>query len=216
MKKILNMFNVSNVSNIRISAVDGSVQKSVNSRYFDLCDNKMAYPKNSNIEYAVLLSHLNAIETYFNSTNINYGVAMICEDDLSLDFIKYWNKDINTVIKEAPEDWDIIMLGYFSLDISRDEIYKRWSNEWGTCSYLINYKSKNKIQNLKKDGKWICNEYDVMVADNYLYSKLITYVYKYPYFTFPSNNNSSIHAEHIDYHILYKKCNYILLNQSNI
>ena len=27
-----------------------------------------------------------------------------------MEFLKYWNKQISTIIKNAPRDWDIIML----------------------------------------------------------------------------------------------------------
>ena len=34
-------------------------------------------------------------------------------------------------------------------------------------------------------------------ADHYLYIKLKTYTYKYPYFIYKTDNNSFIHPEHI-------------------
>ena len=141
--------------------------------------------------------------------DLKYGIALICEDDLSFDFTQYWNKDIKTIIEEAPEDWDIIMLGYFSLNIHHNELYKKWDNEWSAISYLVNYKSIKKINDLKKNNKWICKDTDLMVSDNYIFSKLNTYIYKYPYFTFPNNNDSTFHKDHIDYHKIYKLSNYI-------
>jgi hypothetical protein len=62
---------------------------------------------------------------------------------------------------------------------------------------------------MKKDNKWICNENDIMVSDNYIFSKLNTYFYKYPYFTFPNENDSTFHDDHIQYHKIYKLMNYI-------
>ena len=52
------------------------------------------------------------------------------------------NKDIKTIISEAPSDWDIIMLGYFSLNINIDHLYKKWENEIGvvaTRKFSIKY-----------------------------------------------------------------------------
>lgn len=209
MKNMIKILNNFNIENKKINAVDGNLEDDIDKKYFYSTDN--IYPKYSNKEYAILLSHLNTIEIYSKLENLNYGVALICEDDLSLDFINYWNKDLKTIIKEAPEDWDIIMLGYFSLNLNKNNNYQKWNNEWSALSYLINYKSSKKINNLKKNNKWICNQYDLMVSDNYIFSKFNTYVYKYPYFTFPNNNDSTFHEDHLDYHKLYKMSNYITL-----
>ena len=50
-----------------------------------------------------------------------------------------------------------------------------------------------------------------MVSDNYIFSKFNTYVYKYPFITFPNGNDSTFHTDHLDYHRLYKNCNYMVL-----
>jgi GR25 family glycosyltransferase involved in LPS biosynthesis len=140
MTQILNNFN--NIQNIRINAYDGSIIENINEKYFYCTSN--IYPKYSNKEYAILLSHLTAIETYLNTdfNNNKYGIALICEDDLSLDFINYWNIDIKTLLENAPVDWDILMLGYFSLNINRSNLYEKWNNEWSAISYLVKYGNK--------------------------------------------------------------------------
>ena len=190
-----------NVENIRIKAIDGNLEKDINEKYFYSIDNN--YPNYSNKEYAILLSHLNTIDNYINIplSELKYGYAIIMEDDISLDFINYWNKDLKNIIE----------LGYFSLK-NNNIIYKKWDNEWSAISYLINHKSSQKINNLKIDQKWKCSSYDIMVSDNYIFSKLNTYIYKYPYFTFPNNNDSTFHEDHLEYHKLYKISNYITLN----
>ena len=210
MIKILNNFNIDNQ---RVSAIDGSIEDNVALKYFDAIDN--IYPMYSNKEYAVLLSHLNTIDIYSKMDELKYGVGLICEDDLSLDFINYWEDDISTIINNAPDDWDIIMLGYISinLELFGKNTYKKWNNEWSAISYLVNHKSIQKIDNLKKDGKWICRATDLMVSDNYIFSKFNTYVYKYPYFTFPNDNDSTVHIDHLDYHRLYKITNYMTLEK---
>lgn len=149
---------------------------------------------------------------------VKYGVALICEDDLSLDFSKYWCNDIKTVIDSAPADWDIIMLGYFSLNLNRHELFTNWANEWSAIAYLVRYeKLASKIESLKStidsktNRKWKCTEHDLMVSDNYIFCKFNTYVYKYPYFTFPNDNDSTFHEDHLNYHRIYKQSNYITL-----
>ena len=206
MNIILDNFDIKNEI---IKAIDGNIEENIHKKYFYAENN--IYPKYSNKEYAVLLSHLSAIEKYANNTNIKFNVGLICEDDLSLDFINYWNTDIQEVINNAPDDWEIIMLGYFSLNINNNILYKKWNNEWSAISYLVNYKTINKIFDLKKDNKWICKESDLMVSDNYIFSKFNTYVYKYPFITFPNTHDSTFHKDHLDYHRIYKISNYMTL-----
>jgi hypothetical protein len=103
------------------------------------------------------------------------------------------------------------MLGYFSLNMKNNGLYNKWNNEFSAISYLINYEIKDKVMKLKKDDLWICNENDLMVSDNYIFSKFNTYVYKYPFFTFPNENDSTFHEDHINYHKIYKNINYLTL-----
>ena len=64
--------------------------------------------------------------------------------------------------------------------------------------------------------KWKCCSNDLMVSDNYIFSKVNTYIYKYPYFTFPNDNDSTLHSDHLNYHKIYKNCNYLIWNKLNI
>ena len=222
------------IQNERFRALDGSLVQNINEKYF-YCVNNDEFPNFCNKEYAILASHLNAIKKCCYDKEDH--VYLIMEDDISYDFIKYWNKDIGTIINECPDDWEIIMLSYFSLNINYKELYNNWNNEWSGASYLLNTKNvRNKIELLQRkndennkdnennevdenyevDFKWICNKDDLMVSDNYIFSKFKTYVYKYPYFTFPNNNDSTLHDDHIYYHKLYKLCNYMVLENMDI
>jgi hypothetical protein len=212
-ENMIHILNNFNIKNIRINAINGKLEENICNKYF-YCETNN-YPKFSNKEYAILLSHLNTIELFLktNENELKYNNALILEDDISFDFINYWDKDLKNIIDNAPLDYDIIMLSYFSLNIDFQNIYKKWDNEWSASAYIVNYNSlKNKINNLKKNDKWICNENDLMVSDSYIFSKFNTYIYKYPYFTFPNENDSTFHSDHLDYHRIYKICNYITLN----
>jgi len=211
--KMENLLENVNIKRKRIVAIDGEIEENIHSRYFLLNDIDNEYPKYSNKEYAILLSHLNTIEKFvLLEDNLTYNICMICEDDLSFDFISYWKNDFKTIIENAPNDWDILMLGYFSLNINRKEEYSKWDNEWSAISYLVNRNNiKPKILDRKIENKWKCNSNDLIVSDNYIFSKFNTYVYKYPYFTFPNDNDSTLHNDHINYHKIYKISNYMIL-----
>jgi hypothetical protein len=161
------------IQNERFSALDGSMIENINEKYFYCINNEM-YPNYTNKEYAVLATHLNVIKQCCSYTNDN--IHLIMEDDISLDFIKYWNKDISTIINECPDDWEIIMLSYFSPNINYKELYNKWNNQWSAAAYLLNTKKvRNKIELLQKkndenndenndDFKWICNKNSIMVS----------------------------------------------------
>jgi GR25 family glycosyltransferase involved in LPS biosynthesis len=155
-------------------------------------------------EYACLHSHLKTIDEFSNSP---YSIALICEDDLSLEYVKFWDKKISEIINNAPKDWDIIMLNYVTAQ-KITELYTYNNNgKISSCvSYIINKNSAKKLINsIKKDNKYILYKNIFHTADDYIYSLLKTYVYKYPYFTYPDINDSTIEESHVNWAIYTKK-----------
>ena len=200
--KMENILKQINIQNTRITAVDGS--KISDSELYNNYNNKSYEFGRSKIEYACLLSHLNTIKEFSNS---NYELALILEDDISLEYVKYWDKKISEITNEAPKDWEIIMLNYVAKKKLND-IYTLNNNGIISCcgSYLINKAGAKKLMNnLYIDNKFILLANAIHTSDNYIYSNLITYTYKYPYFTYPYENDSTIHNSHIAFHNYTKK-----------
>jgi GR25 family glycosyltransferase involved in LPS biosynthesis len=195
MEKLLSNFNVKNE---RISAVDGKNMK-IDDKYFENI-NININKSHSNYEYACLLSHLNTILKFSQS---NYNYALICEDDISLDFAKYWDKPVSQIAKEAPANWDIIMLfSTFSKDV--DNVFTLKTSTipiYGTGAYLISKQAAVKIINkIYKNNKFILLPNFKYVSDEYIYGLVNTYIYKYPYFVSKINNDSNIHPENLENH----------------
>jgi GR25 family glycosyltransferase involved in LPS biosynthesis len=197
MEELLSNFNIKNE---RISAVDGKNMKfEDNSGGFKYIDNKQT-EKCSNYEYACLLSHLNTILKFSQS---NYNYALICEDDISLDFAKYWDKPISQIVKEAPSDWEIIMLfSTFYQTVNNDFTLKTPSvSIYGAGAYLISKTAANKLINrIYKNNKFILLPNLSCQSDNYIFYLLTTYSYKYPYFVSKLTNDSTIHPENLENH----------------
>jgi len=151
------------------------------------------------IEYAVLHSHLKTIDEFVNSP---YQMALIFEDDLSLEYVPLWDKKLSEIINKAPKDWDIIMLCYIFKYQLNDMYTFNTSGKISSClSYVINKNSAKKLINqIKKDNKYILHKNKIHTADDYIYSLLKTYAYKYPYFTYPNDNDSTIHPQELTYH----------------
>lgn len=187
----------------RVEAIDGKIDT-----VYDKLDIKIK--KNTKLEYACLLSHLKAINTFSQST---YETALIFEDDVTLEFKKYWRYSLRDIIENAPSDWEIIQLCYITSGTLQSDYtlnnYQR--NRYGgiasMAAYIINKKAAKKFMNETYDNyseKYKLREYHTHEADHYLYKCLRTYTYKYPYFIYPTENTSTLHPEDLSSHIRSK------------
>jgi GR25 family glycosyltransferase involved in LPS biosynthesis len=173
--------------NQRFAAIDGKKPKEM---YSMLGDNG-AKRDRSDFEYACLLSHLEVIRAFNNSS---YDIALVLEDDITMELSKYWKKSMREIIENAPKDWEIIQL-YYNVNETgflKDD-YTINDMKDGTVSYLINKKGSSKIiDEVYKNDKYFLSDQYQHVADRYLYKTLITYVYSRPYFIYNTNNASTI------------------------
>jgi GR25 family glycosyltransferase involved in LPS biosynthesis len=196
LEQTLNLFPV---KNIRYEAIDGLLISDEN--LYGKFQTKQFYRRK--VEYACLLSHLSVIKLFSESTN-NY--ALILEDDVNLEFLKFWNKPISEIVKDAPTDWDIIMLTYMNNSKINDVYTLNKGNIYSCAAYIINKSAANKlIKNIYKNDKYQLNDYTQgmlkqHVSDSFIFGELTTYVYKYPYFTYPTDNDTNINPHQSDYH----------------
>ena len=66
-------------------------------------------------------------------------------------------------------------------------------------AYLINKSAAKKLINkIYKNDRYTLNMNYPHSADNYIYFELKSYVYKYPYFVHKTENDSTLHQEHVD------------------
>ena len=176
----------------RFSAIDGK-KSGVIDRYIRVDDKTI-----NDAEYGCLLSHLEVIREFSQSS---HNIALVMEDDITLDFKKYWKKSIREVIDNAPEDWEIILLCYHS-DIHPSEEYTlNQNNYWSTGAYIINNKAAKKLTSSTFiKGTYHLDDKTKQAADDYLFIKLRTYVYKYPYFIYGYSENTTIPTSNVKYH----------------
>jgi GR25 family glycosyltransferase involved in LPS biosynthesis len=181
-----------NIEKIRFPAIDGKNENLVDS-ILDVPKKSISY-----VEYACLLSHLEAIHTFLNS---DYENALIMEDDVTLDFKKYWKKDLKEIIDNAPMDWEIIMLTYISNKIPEEEYIFNRNEYWSAMAYIINKKgAKRLIENTYIDNKYKIDPSINNESDQYIFQKINTYVYKYPYFIYKYGENSTLHQSAVKRH----------------
>lgn len=196
-----------NIPTFRFSAIDGKTQN-----VFELVNKNYNFPSRTNVEYACLLSHLEIIRNFYNSDK-EYENALILEDDICLDFKKYWKKPLKEVIDNAPKDWEIIQLCFFGYRCAAQPV-KLYDDEtilYSTGAYIINRKGAKKIADSYKNNKYILNPIIDISADIYLFKVMKKYAYKYPYFIFKSENDSTIHSQDVNCHENSKRITQFML-----
>ena len=196
MEQMLNLFPV---KNIRFNAIDGMTIS--DEELYGKFKTKQFYRRK--VEYACLLSHLSVIKT-FSESDSNY--ALIFEDDMNLELLKFWNKPIDEILNSAPKDVDIIMLAYMSNSKLSKTFTLNKGNIYSCGAYIIsNSAAKKLISNIYKDDKYELNDYipgmmKQHVSDSFIFAELNTYVYKYPYFTYPTDNDTNINPHQGEFH----------------
>lgn len=208
MEKLLNQINI---PNYRISAIDGKAYKDIKSIYGNIPLQKEL----TNSEIACTLSHIKAIN-YLKDIPGDYFI--VCEDDISFNNIVFFDKNLETIIKECPK-FDILILNKTYLKPLK-ELYSKWIDYYveepldhigSTVCYIISRNGINKlIKNAKyiNDNNFILNkDHNLSVSDIYIYKNLDTYVYKYNFIS-TLLEESTIHNNHLNHH---KKNDFIQL-----
>jgi GR25 family glycosyltransferase involved in LPS biosynthesis len=184
-----------NIQIERMSAVDGKNPSIVYPKL------NFMYKQKNDYEYACMLSHLETIRRF---SRTNYEVALIMEDDITLEFKKYWRKSVREIMENAPPDWEIIQLCYnTNNNPNLFKLYERNTRNKTVCAaaYLIKNRAAKKIINdIYNDGKYNLEHYIIHHADCYIFNKTVTYTYKYPYFIYKTNNDSLLHPEDLKSH----------------
>ena len=202
---MLDLFKSNKIDNFtRIDAYDGEI---INN-YTDITvleDDNVR--KISTFHQCCIFSHLKTIKTAYDN---NDNMAIIVEDDLSMDYRNKWNHlfDINNsqnIIKNAPNDWEILKLHccypkYVNILIKRDRKnlckYQKWDERsFSALFYIINRKGMKKIlDKFLINQKWTIYNNDQYVADILLFRYLNTYDYTQPLFNVVTNQKSELNT----------------------
>ena len=175
----------------RISAYDG--------REDDLGDIlKGRYPENmTSGEIGCTTSHLKAIKHWLDTSDSSYAVIM--EDDVSLDTVKYWDFSWSNFMSKVPYDWDVIQLAIICTGDLHVRLHKRFVNDFSTACYMISRHHAEKLvkHHVRGDKYKIDNGCKPRaVADDLIYNSGNTYAI--PLLLYRIQLGSSIHPEHVD------------------
>ena len=169
-------------------------------------------------ESACCRSHLQAMVHFLLNTNDEY--ALICEDDLTFEFKKYWKHSVEDVVKNAPSDWGIIQLATIIQNIESKfghrELYFKWNDQKSSsclawvihrkCAVklLNNYLADKNIYQFATPDCWVSGIYQRVDK----HTEYNSYTYKLPMFIYPDDNDSQL-CNSLD---LHKACKRQLLN----
>jgi GR25 family glycosyltransferase involved in LPS biosynthesis len=233
----------------RIAAVDGRGQgpqvEANLRRFFDFDEGDMAR-RTGNPQYACLASHVQALKTFVadvpamipNQESISDDVALILEDDMTDAFLKttYWQRrgdgtgdvkaQIQFLLSEAPQDWEILQLCYIYNPSVREapRTYEliALNNPGGlysTGAYLIRRRAAKRILQLlfiedqtgegqqhrrprRRHPEVIQFPPSITYheVDHSLYSLVPTYCCPIPLFIYGYDVESTIHPTHLSLH----------------
>ncbi len=196
-----NEYMISTLENLgllyqRVVGIDGSIEN-LEQYYIG------TWKGDTNSEKGCTLSHIKAIKQYINDIDNKDPYAIIAEDDLSFDFVQYWDKSFFDYIIEAGDEWEILQLcvgnaakHYFMFEKSdRDDC---------ALAYLIKRSVAVKIINQEtKDGRLKITKIEDQYnhADRLIYSYAKRYIYNPSLLTYRDNNDSLLHPNHLKDHI---------------
>ena len=178
----------------RISGIDGK-----NDDLFDHM--RGGVPPNMNEgELGCVLTHLNAVRFFVESTDLDE--VLIMEDDLDMSTAEYWNFAWKDVRSRLPVNWDTCQFTIINPVGIRPRLHHRFINDWSAACYLISRHHASKILSIHgTERAW---QIDQGVRPRAVSEDLILdsgKSYALPLFSYRLDLGSSVHEEHIDlYH----------------
>lgn len=195
---MVNQFKYWEIDNYtRVPAYDGredDLGDILKGRYPDMCQSG---------EIGCVTSHLNAIKQFYDS---GAPVALMVEDDLDLDLVRFWNFTWKDFYGRIPYDWDVCQISIICTGDVHVKIHKRFVNEFSTAAYLITRHHAEKLIRLHCRGDKYKLDNDVRprpVADDLIYNSGNTYAI--PLLLYRTLFESSIHQDHVE---VFHKSNY--------
>jgi GR25 family glycosyltransferase involved in LPS biosynthesis len=83
----------------------------------------------------VCASHLKAIKKWYNETEESY--AFFCEDDVSLEPVKYWNFTWKEFVNALPNDWECVQLMWIKEQFDDLNFRERSWDDWSATAYIL-------------------------------------------------------------------------------
>jgi len=194
-EKEMKNYGISNYK--RVSAIDGKMIK--DREKGDI--NGVTYASNgkrlSSSELAITLSHIKAVIQASKDNNDNF---IIMEDDCRLTLAPYWEKNIEEILKDIPEDCEIFLLSNRRHDhVKKLEIIKcpGRGDLNGVC-YIVTRKGMEKVKDLSNGGKIDLTKFKNPVFDIEFLEYFTVYTYNKTFFLLDNFEHMSTHKNGSD------------------
>ena len=148
-------------------------------------------------EIGCCMSHLKAIKHFYENTDDPY--ALIFEDDIVFDTVKYWNFKWKDFFKRLPIDWDCVQLAIICTGDIHVCLHNHFINDFSAAAYLITRHHAAKVlkNHTRKDKYKLDNGVKPRaVSEDTILGSGKTY--SIPLFLYRLDMGSAIHPEHID------------------
>ena len=211
METQMKKYNITNHK--RVEACDGKKLDSVVGRG-NLCGLEFYNErKMKKAELGCTLSHLKCI---IEAENRGDEYTIICEDDIDMVSMGFWDFTMKDVINELPHDWTVLQLSNVSHPniLLKDMFGLKYTNhpqkvsiennhKWGAAAYILNEKGRrNILEKVMKNGvvtiddstPYISTRKNIGIADDIIYAcnKEGFYSTSIPLFLIKYNNVSNI------------------------
>lgn len=148
-------------------------------------------------EIGCCLTHIKAIKEFYENTDEPY--ALIFEDDVVLETVKFWNFTWKDFVSKLPHDWDCIQMSIISTGDIHVVLHSYFINDFSAAAYLISRHHASKIlRNHVRDKKYKLDNgvKPRAVSEDTILGSGKTY--SIPIFLYRLDLGSAIHPEHID------------------
>lgn len=204
-----NIFDLNDVEYNKINASNDSIEY--------IPSDKLKYIPNyiKEKDYQKTCGHLKTLKFFLE--NIDDNICLVCEDNLSLKYLKYWIMDIHDYIQDLQKKFDLLELTdkkNYNIEFNVDDIVDYNFN--AQCYIITKNAAKNILCkfNVNKDvydfSKTTCKEQIFM---NYINVKNEFNIYNIPLFTCI---NIDVHNKNLKQNIEYKWYYNGIFNDKNI
>lgn len=211
-KRMVAAFRQRAIRHARVPAVDGR-----RSEYLAACD--PTWPRarlpHHRYELATCLSHLKALHTFYTGSTDKY--CIVCEDDLSFEYEPRWPRSLHKVIADAPPNWEVLQLGLITRNA---EEWQRMVREnrpyqprkgfyWSAIAYAITRPAVEKLLKAYRVPLEPDSTFRAQLTGTLRHMQSERIVLRVgptrwlafpPPFTYPMNNTSLIHTQHLKFH----------------
>lgn len=185
---MISQFKDHGVSNYEfIDAIDGSTDSLENVINLD----KLEITRS---EIGCTVSHLSTIKHWLDSNNSEY--AIIIEDDISFETVKYWKFNWENFFNNVRKPFDILQLSIIHNHRVNTNLHIREAMDWSTGVYVISRPWAEKlIEKHYVEDKFNLYTSRMSVADVLVYYGAKAYAA--PLFVTNTNFESSINPDHV-------------------